>query len=103
MAKHEVPDNNIGVYSQKLTANTVDEVDFFDSLAAIEVISDGTAKIYFTVDGSTPTVGGQNTHEIPAVASARTVLTRKGESGTVVKLISTGTPVYSVSRTEVDR
>jgi hypothetical protein len=97
MAKHEVADNKIGSYANKLTAETVDEVIFFDALKAVEVTSDGTAKIYFTVDGSTPTVAGPNTHEIPAVAATRTVVAPESD-GTVVKLISAATPEYSVAR-----
>lgn len=98
MAKHEVPDNNIGAYSQKLTAETVDEVAFTDSLLAVEVTShDGAAKIYFTTDGSVPTVGGPNTYEVPAFPCSRTVSVRKG-TATVVKLKSVGTPEYSVAK-----
>jgi hypothetical protein len=100
MAKHEVADNAIGSYSNKLTAATVDEVVFADTLAAVEVTSDGAAKIYFTVDGSAPTVGGGNTHEVPATVAARTVLvpSTNPRVATTVKLISAGTPEYSVSK-----
>jgi hypothetical protein len=97
MAKHEVADNKIGSYANKLTAATFDEVAFTDSLKAVEVTSDGSAAIYFTTDGSAPTVAGPNTHEIPAVPAARTSVVSKA-GATVVKLISAGTPTYSVAR-----
>jgi hypothetical protein len=103
VAKHEVPDNKIGSYAEKLTAATVDEVVFADTLKAVEVWKDESVKLYYTVDGSTPTVGGSNTHEMPARESVRTVLVPSSSPrvATVVKLISAGTPEYSVARAEV--
>lgn len=102
MAKYAVPDNNVGAYQKKAIANTVDEVEFADTLKAVEVTSDGSSRIYFTVDGSTPTVGGTNCHEIPAVPASRTVTvpSTNPRKATVVKLISAETPTYSVARAE---
>jgi Chitobiase/beta-hexosaminidase C-terminal domain len=103
MAKHEVADNKIGSYANKLTAATVDEVVFADTLKAVAVRSDGAAAIYYTVDGSVPTVGGSNTYEIPAVVAVSTevVPATNPRQATVVKLISAGTPEYSVSKAVV--
>ncbi|HEX5543687.1 MAG TPA: hypothetical protein VFX60_19390 [Micromonospora sp.] len=62
----------------------------------VEVLSvDGAAEVYFTVDKSTPTVGGNGCHVLPAtICSAEVEPTTSG--ATVVKLISTGTPKVSV-------
>ncbi len=62
----------------------------------VEVTSlDGAAEVYFTTDGSTPTVGGDNCHALPAAMSS--VEVKDEVSGdAVVKLISSGTPKISV-------
>lgn len=103
MAKYSVPDNKLGAYKKKASAETVDEVEFVDTLQAVEVLSDGASELYFTVDGSTPTVAGSNCHEIPAMSAVRTVVvpSTSPRKSTVVKLISAGTPTYSVARGEV--
>lgn len=104
MAKHEVGDNKIGSYANELVANSIDEVVFADVLKAVGVRSNGVAAIYYTLDGSAPTIGGTHTIEIPAGAVAVSVevvpsfIPRKQ---TVVKLISAGTPEYSVARANI--
>ncbi len=56
---------------------------------------DGAAEIYFTVDGSTPTVGGDNCIALPAAISS--VEVAEEIAGDVsVKLISSGTPKVQV-------
>jgi hypothetical protein len=82
----------------QLAANTVDTVTLVSDYSQVEVINrDGAAEIYFTVDGAAPTVGGDNTHMIPAAISGMTA-NAYAESGspTVVRLISAGTPQYTV-------
>jgi hypothetical protein len=53
-----------------------------------------TDTIYFTIDGSTPAVAGDDTYvavpNVPGIAPA------SGISGNTVKLISNATPGYSV-------
>lgn len=82
-------------YEKTLTANTVDTVNLGSAFSEVEVISDGAASIFFTVDGSIPTVGGASTYYLPAAATSRSVPVRGGSAATV-KLISSGTPLYSV-------
>jgi hypothetical protein len=53
-----------------------------------------TSEIYATVDGSTPTVGGDDTFLCPA---ARTTVLLTPSGATSVKLISSGTPTVTVS------
>jgi hypothetical protein len=66
----------------------------------IEVLTDGSADIYVTVDGSTPTVAGTHCWRVPAAAGVTAIDVRDSDPSdpVVVKLISTGTPEYSVSR-----
>ena len=96
MASYSVAATERAAHAKTLTAATVDTVTFDADFSSIEVIShDGAAAIYFTVDGTTPTVGGANTYFIPAAVASREV--KVGTAGdTAVKLISSGTPTYSV-------
>lgn len=95
MATYAVAEDTIAVHDKTLVASTVDTVTFHDTPQSVEVLTDGTAAIYVTVDGTAPTVGGANTLKLPAVISARTI--KHGNRGQPVKLISSGTPTYSVS------
>lgn len=80
-----------------LVASTVETVTFTDNVTAVEIISDGTAKVYYTVDGSTPTVGGANCYMIPASLSVdERAMPQQGTDA--VKLISSGTPTLSIQR-----
>lgn len=79
-----------------LVASTVDRLTFGSNFVQVEVVNrDGAAEIYFTVDGTDPTVGGTNTHVLPAAIGAVVVAASK-RATTVVRLISSGTPAYSV-------
>ena len=95
MADYTVGEDEVAVHNKTLVASAVDTVTFFDALEAIEVISDGAAKIYVTTDGSAPTVAGANTRVIPATICARVIRMSSGKS---VKLISSGSPTYSIER-----
>jgi hypothetical protein len=56
---------------------------------------DGAAEVWFTTDGSTPTVGGNDCIALPAVISS--VEVAEETAGNVsVKLISAGTPKVQV-------
>ncbi len=62
----------------------------------VDVINvSGTAPIYFTVNGGTPTVAGNDTFVVVAIAGA----TRRcdlGAEAPVVKLVSSGTPTFAI-------
>jgi len=98
MATHTVSSGQVGVHAVTLTANTVETVTFADDLTSVEVISDGAAAVYWTADGSTPTVGGNNCYFLPAGAASVDTRQPMTASGTVVQLISSGTPTISVQR-----
>lgn len=110
MAAYTVTVGQIGAHAKVLGAGVVDTVTF--SIGAtgtpgwanvpqvVEVLSDGIADIYVTVDGSTPTVAGGNTHRVSAAHQSLQIPVDDGnaEDAVVVKLISSGAPTYSVSR-----
>lgn len=85
-----------------LTANTVSTKTIDSGFDRIEVLNaTGSAEVYFTVDGSTPTVGGAGCFVLPATIAALEVIARDthGEKSVTVKLISSGTPKVSVRGT----
>jgi len=88
---------SIGCYGKTLTANAVDTVTFAEDLDKVEVLSNGAAAIYVTVDGSDPTIGSGDSWEVPATPCART-LPVPTSGKTIVKLRSSGAPAYSVSK-----
>jgi hypothetical protein len=79
-----------------VTLDLVDSGRIVSRQKRVEVINrDGAAEIYFTVDGTTPTVAGDDCFVLPAAMGSLEVGAPKG-TPTVVKLISSGTPTYSV-------
>ncbi len=80
-----------------LVAATVSTVNLTTNGSRIEVVNlDGAAAVYFTTDGSTPTVAGNDCHVLPAAISAVEVADETAGTNSVVKLISSGTPTVSV-------
>lgn len=112
MANYTVAAGQVAAHAKLLTVSTVDTVTFqLGSTSSpgwaarlpkkVQVLSDGVADIYFTVDGSTPTVAGSNCYRVPAVAAASVVVSVADSDPAdpvVVKLISSGAATYSVSR-----
>jgi hypothetical protein len=78
-----------------LTANTVTTVTLDRNYGSVEILNvDGSAAIYFTIDGSDPTVEGNGCNVLPAAIGSLTMWA--GAATDVVKLISTGTPKVSI-------
>jgi hypothetical protein len=99
MASYTVASGQVGAHGKTLVASTVDTVTFTgEDPPDVTVISDGAAAVFYTVDGSTPTVNGANCYLLPAgvVSSDRRLIPTAAPA--VVKLISSGTPTYSVQR-----
>jgi hypothetical protein len=102
MANFSVPAGHVGVHEKTLAASTIDTVTFTGAdLTEVEVISDGTADIYVSFGATTtPTITGTMCYRVPqATGGVMVVFSVRTSGDTVVKLISDGTPVYSVSRT----
>lgn len=79
-----------------LAAGTVTTVTLDRQYGSVEVVNvDGAAAVYFTVDGSEPTVEGAGTVVLPAAVSG-VDLSASSDDPTVVKLISSGTPKVAV-------
>lgn len=92
-------------YHSTLSANTVDTVTLTAWSRYVLVINRSSDVIYATTDGTAPTVGGDDTYCVPANSSK--MLFNEGvqpepalgvAASSVVKLISTGTPAYSVEK-----
>lgn len=100
MTSYTVASGQVGVHEKQLVASTVDTVTFTDiDLPEVEVLSDGSADIYVSFGATTtPTVAGGMCYRVPAGNTAA-VFTPRTSGDTVVKLISAGTPTYSVART----
>lgn len=80
-----------------LSAGVASTVTFVENFARVEVLNvDGAAIVYFTNDASTPTVGGNGCHVVPAALGAALEVDDETVGVTVVKLISAGTPKVSV-------
>lgn len=80
-----------------LAANTVSTVTFTDNIGAVTLVNTGSAMVWFTTDGGTPTVGGRNSRPLPAGSVDDGRATTNTASGDVVKLISSGTPTVIVA------
>lgn len=78
-----------------LTANTVASHTLDGYTAQVTILNRSqTGEIYFTVDGSTPTVGGNDSF---VCLGSRAVATVSAIAAPTVKLISTGALNYSVT------
>jgi hypothetical protein len=100
MASYSVASGEVGASAKTAVADTADTVTFAYFTDRVEVYGDGTDALYFTTDGSTPTVGGNNCWFLPSGAKASRVVNaaRTTAGTTVVKVISHGATVYSVLR-----
>lgn len=110
MAEYTVPAGHIGVHEKTAVAGVVDTVTFevgsrntpgWGRLPRqIEVLTDGAADMYVTVDGSTPVPAATNCYRVPAAAGATVISVADADAtdAVVVKVVSAGTPEYSVSR-----
>ena len=97
MASTTIADTEVATHST-LTAATVETVTIDRNASTVRVMNrDGAAEIYYTLDGSAPTVGGATTYALPAaISSEDRPVPSVTSATTVVKMISSGTPKFSV-------
>ena len=76
-----------------LVAATVATVSVTGTHEEIVVVNHGSDAIYFTVDGTTPTVQGDDT--FVCLGGGFATAEARGAGPYSVKLISSGTPAYS--------
>lgn len=107
MAVYTLNRGETAAQDKVLGANVADAVNFPQETRFVEVITDGTADVFVTTDGSVPTIDGAHTLKIPATAlpfsgaTARPTSSRRLElDGTQVQLISTGAVKYSVQHVD---
>lgn len=97
MTDYTVAAGKVARHGINMTAAQADTVTFADNIGSVDVMSDGTANVYYTVDGSTPTVGGSNCYRLPSgMPGIDTRDTRNDAGIDVVKLIADGATVVSV-------
>ena len=97
MATYAASAGDVAVYNKTLGADTVDTVTFTEDRESVRVYNDdGADVIWFTVDGSTPEANGAKSYRVPATAGASVTVDVRTGAATSVKLISAGTPTYSV-------
>lgn len=99
MATYTLNAGDLAAHEKTLVASTVDTVQFASAVAEVEIVFiAGTDPIYVTLDGADPTVAGARTLVLPdVVGTARRFKVGRREAPTTVKLISIGTPTYSVA------
>jgi hypothetical protein len=98
VASYSAAAGAVAVHDKTLVGSTVDNVTLADDLDRVEVIRDGAAALYFTTDGTVPTVSGAGCWKLLSGVANTLNVQVDTAGGTVVKLISSGTPVYSVQR-----
>jgi hypothetical protein len=77
-----------------LTANTVATVALPIDADTVEVVNRGDADIFFTINGTVPTVDGNDVEIVTAGTALE--IDRRAAGNVTVKLVSTGTPDYTV-------
>jgi hypothetical protein len=80
-----------------LAANTVDTVTLQSDFREVEVLNRGGTELFFTVNGSAPSVTGDNCFVVLAGGALAVPAWEVLDGATVVKLISASSCAYSVS------
>lgn len=80
-----------------LSNGSVSQIAMTTKTSRVQVVNvTGSVAVYFRVDGTNPTVAGDNTYVLPAVAGASVTVDVDIDSLPVVKFIAAGTPVVGV-------
>jgi hypothetical protein len=98
MGNYEITTSQIAAHDKTLAAGVIDTVTFDAYTDRVQIVTDGTADIYYTLDGTDPSVGGANSYKIPSAPGVEERAHPSNQNTLVVKLISAGTPKYSVQK-----
>lgn len=101
MATYTIAGADLGLYAKTAGAGVEDVITVnrpnANNVVTLGVLSDGASAMYVTNDGTAAVVAAVNTYELPAgVVSKISVVLPVGV--TQLRLISAGTPKYSISR-----
>lgn len=85
------------IVSATLTATTVDTITLDVDYTRVEIVNrTGDAEIWVTIDGTDPTVTGNDCDVLPTAIGSLILDAPAIGKPTAVKLISSGTPSYTV-------
>jgi hypothetical protein len=101
MTAYTISSGERAVHSKQLAAGVSDTVTLEDGSDGLEVLSDGSAALFFSVDGTTATVGGGHCYELPQDATSANLAVSLAP-GATVSLISSAGVVYSVVAGDVE-
>lgn len=107
MTIYNLNKGEVAVQDKLLVANVADVVNFPQEVRFVEVLTDGTADVFVTTDGSAAVVDGAHTFKVPATAlpfsgaTSRPVSSRRLElDGTQVQVVSAAGVRYSVQHVD---
>lgn len=83
------------IQSGTTTANTVSTVTFSTYYPHVEIVNRGASELWFRVDGTDPTIAGDECDVIPAY-SYKDTINNKNLSNTVISLLSTSAVSFTV-------
>lgn len=105
MASYSIAIGAKSVEDKALVASTADTVTIAcepEDEVLVDVLTDGSAKVYVSPNLGTATPGAAFTVEIPAETgvpqTVRVAMKDYGLGSVALSLVSTGTPTYSVTR-----
>lgn len=84
----------IVVRHETLTPNIAATVSLGVDADYVEVLNRGAFDLYFTIDGTTPTIGGNDVEIVPAGTALE--VSRKAPGNATVKLVAPGSVAFTV-------
>lgn len=97
---YDIATDGVAVHDKVLTPNQADTVTITDEWDQLEVLSDGTAALYFSTDGTPAAISGSHCYKIPAGGISSAVVEAAPEDRSTVSIISAGATTYSVTRAQ---
>jgi hypothetical protein len=99
MASATIAAGQIAHHSAAMVAATLDTITFTGDRPRLKLtFTSGTTPIFFTTDNSAPTVGGTASRVLAPVVGQEVFVEPPTAGDAIVKLISSGTPTYSIEQ-----